>query len=133
MKLILYGGVLLLATAALAQQVPPYSSPPHSTPPTFPPDQAPRVPPSAQSPQYPPEPAPSQTERPSASALESTIMQQLAAEPLLRNAHFDVKVTARDVTVSGTVDDQRQHEFALHIAQSNAGDRQVVDKIKVRS
>jgi osmotically-inducible protein OsmY len=61
------------------------------------------------------------------------IRQRLAAEPLLKNAKLDVRVGARDITVSGTVDDQRQHDLALQVVQSDAGDRQIVDKIKLRS
>lgn len=130
MKRMFIGGVLLLAVSAFAQI--PYGSPPHTTPPTFPSDQAPRVPQSDQQPQYPPDVAPAQMPM-SASATEDVIRQKLAAEPLLKNAKLDVRVTEHDVTLSGTVDDQRQHEFALQVAQSNAGDRHIVDKIKVRS
>ena len=132
MKRILYGGILLLAVTTFAQQVP-YGSPPRTTPPTFPSDQAPRVPRSDQQPQFPPDVAPPQTERPSASSLENVMRERLAAEPLLKNAKLDVHVGSRDITVTGTVDDQRQHDLALQVIQSDAGDRQIVDKIKVRS
>lgn len=135
MKRILCAGILLCAVSALSQQAPPYGPPPHSTPPTFPSDQAPRVSPSPdqQSQQFPPDVAPPQTERPSATALENVLRQKLASEPILKNARLDVHVTARDVIVSGEVDDQRQHDAALQVVQSNMGDRQIVDKIKVRS
>jgi osmotically-inducible protein OsmY len=77
--------------------------------------------------------APPQTERPSSSTLESSLRQKMAAEPMLKNAKLDVRVTDRDIVVSGTVDDRRQHDVAMQVVQSNAGDRQVVDKIKERS
>ena len=132
MKRILCGGILLLAVSVFGQQVP-YGSPPRTTPPTFPSDQAPRVPRSDQQPQFPPDIAPPQTERPAASSLETVVRERLAAEPLLKNAKLDVRVTEHDITVSGTVDDQRQHDFAMQVVQSSAGDRHIVDKIKVRS
>jgi hypothetical protein len=132
MKRILCGGILLFAVSMFAQQVP-YGSPPRTTPPTFPSDKSPRLPQSDQQPQYPPDVAPPQTERPSASSLETLIRERLAAEPLLKNAKLDVRVGSRDITVTGNVDDQRQHDMAMRIVQSNAGDRQVVDKMKVRS
>jgi len=34
--------------------------------------------------------------------------------------------------LTGTVDSEKQHDLAVRIAQSFAGDRQVVDKIKIR-
>lgn len=139
---ILCAGVLLFALSGFAQQPGPYGSPPRTTPPTFPSDQAPRVSPSPndqtqqtprdQTSPFPPDVAP-QTERPASAALERTLQNKLAAEPILKNADLDVRVTERDVTVSGTVDDQRQHDAALKVVQSNAGDRHVVDKMKVRS
>jgi hypothetical protein len=139
MNRILCGGILLFAISAFAQQQgPPYGSAPHSTPPTFPSDQAPHVSPApqdqtSQQPQLPPDVAPPQTERPSSSTLESSLRQKMAAEPMLKNAKLDVRVTDRDIVVSGTVDDRRQHDVAIQVVQSNAGDRQVVDKIKERS
>jgi osmotically-inducible protein OsmY len=33
--------------------------------------------------------------------------------------------------LSGTVDDERQHDLALRIAQSYAGDRRIVDNIQI--
>src|ERR1043165_2721902 len=139
MKRILCGGILLFALVAFGQQqVPPYSSPPHTTPPTFPSDQAPRVSPrpdrDSQPQQFPPDTAPQQkTERMSSSALETSLGQKLASEPILKNAQLSVRVTDREVIVSGTVDDRAQHDAAMQVVQSNAGDRQLVDKIKVRS
>lgn len=132
MNRILCGGILLVALSGFAQQGPPYT-----TPPTFPPDQAPRVSPSpgektSQQPQFPPDVAPPQAERPSPAALERSLRGKLAAEPLLNNAKLDVHVTERDITVSGAVSDRRQHDLALQVVQSNAGDRHIVDKIKER-
>ena len=146
MKSILCAGILLFALSAFGQQGPPYTSPPHGTPPTFPSSQAPRVSPTpndqtqqtpGDQPSLPPDTAPrtesKRMERPTSVALERTLRDKLAVEPILKTADLDVRVSERQVTVSGTVEDQRQHDAALQVVQSNAGDRQVVDKIKVRT
>jgi hypothetical protein len=36
------------------------------------------------------------------------------------------------VTLTGSVDTERQHDLALRITKSYAADRKIVDKIKVR-
>ena len=145
MNRILCASLLLFALSAFGQA--PYGSPPHGTPPTFPSDQAPRVSPSPndQTQQTPrdqrspfppdtaPQPEPRTTERSASAALQRSLEGKLAAEPILKNADLDVRVTERDVTITGTVDDQRQHDAALQVVQSNAGNRQIVDKIKVRT
>jgi osmotically-inducible protein OsmY len=43
-----------------------------------------------------------------------------------------VKTTDKSVTLTGSVDTERQHDLALRIAQSYAGDRKVVDKLKIQ-
>ena len=58
--------------------------------------------------------------------------QKLATEPLLE--HLGLKATANDHTIvlSVGVDNEQQHKLALRIAQSYAGERQIVDKITMR-
>ena len=144
MNRILCAGILLVALSAFAQQPGPYGTPPHSTPPTFPSNQAPHVLPKPQpqtpddqttQPQLPPDVAPreKQAERPTSVALERTLRDKLTTEPILSHADLDVRVTEREITITGTVDDQRQHDAALQVVQSNAGDRQVIDKMKLRT
>ena len=57
---------------------------------------------------------------------------KLKSEPALANTKLGVKANAKSVTLTGLVDTERQHDLALRIAQSYAGDRKIVDKIKIR-
>ena len=125
MKQILFGLVLFLTTAVLAQQPgqSPSTTPPQSTPPTFPEDRAPRQ-------QMPPDQeAPPQGL--STPEVQRQIQQGLNSEPALRNSTVGVHVDENSVILTGTVDSDEQHDLALRIAQSYAGDRKIVDKIKV--
>jgi len=125
MKGILCGLVLLTATAGLAQQQgqPPQTTPPHSTPPTFPEGRAPRQ-------QMPPDQeAPPQGL--STPKIQQQIQQGLNSESMLRNTDVGVHVDENSVILTGKVDNEQQHDLALQIARSHAGDRKIVDKIKV--
>jgi BON domain len=121
MRQMLFGLALLLTTAALAQQ--PGQPPPQSTPPTFPQDRAPRQP------MPPDQGAPSQ--RLTTPEVQRQIQQGLNSEPMLRNSNVGVHVDERSVILTGTVDSEQQHDLVMHIAQSYASDRKIVDKIKV--
>jgi hypothetical protein len=129
MRYVLSCVVLFLATIALAQQqgqLPPNTNPPYQTPPTFPEGrQAPReqMPPDTQAP-------PAQTM--SSQRAEGQILKQLRAEPTLSATNIHVRVDDNSVVLTGSVDSMRQHDLAVRIAQSNAGDRKIVDKIKVK-
>ena len=125
MKQMLFGLVLLLAPAMLAQQQGQRSptSPPQTTPPTFPEDRAQRQ-------QMPPDQeAPSQGL--STPEVQQQIQQGLNSEPALRNSNVGLHVDENLVILTGTVDSEQQHDLALRIAQSYAGDRKIVDKIKI--
>jgi osmotically-inducible protein OsmY len=50
---------------------------------------------------------------------------------MLRNSNVGVHVDENSVILTGAVDSEQQHDLALRIAQSYAGDRKIVDKIKV--
>jgi len=63
---------------------------------------------------------------------QQQIEQQLNSEASLSGTNVGVKTDDQSVVLTGTVDTRGQHDLALRIAQSSAGDRQVVDKIKVR-
>jgi hypothetical protein len=129
MKYVLSCAVLFLATIVLAQQQgqpPPTTSPPYQTPPTFPegrqtPGQ--QMPPDTQAP--PPQAMSSQR-------VEGQILDQLKAEPTLAGSNIDAQVDDSSVVLTGSVDNMTQHDLAVRIAQSNAGDRKIVDKIKVK-
>ena len=124
MKRILWGLALVFVTSAFAQQQPPTNSPPYTTPPTFPegrPQQ--QMPPDTKAP--PPQDL-------SASEVETQIQDKLHREPALANTQIGVKIDATSVTLTGSVDTERQRDLALRIAQSYAGQRKVVDKIKIQ-
>jgi hypothetical protein len=129
MKYVLSCAVLLLATIVVAQQQgqpPPTTNPPYQTPPTFPerrqtPGQ--QMPPDTHAP-------PAQTM--SSQKVEGQILQQLRAEPTLSGTNIDARVNDNSVVLSGNVDTLAQHDLAIQIAQSNASNRRIVDRIKVK-
>ena len=125
MKQISFGLVLFVATTVLAQQPgqAPRTTPPQGTPPTFPEDRAPRqqMPPDQEAPPH----------GLSTPEVQEQIQQGLNSEPMLRNSNVGVHVDENLVILTGTVDSEQQHDLALRIAHSHAGDRKIVDKIKV--
>ena len=126
MKQIIFGLMLFLAPATLAQQqgqLPP-TLPRQSTPPTFPEgQQTPRQ-------QMPPDQeAPAQGL--STTAVQQQVQQGLNSEPALDNSNVGVHVDKNSVILTGTVNTESQHDLAMRIAQSYAGDRKIVDKIKI--
>ena len=127
MKRLLWVAVLLFAATGFAQQqsVPPYNSPPMTTPPTFPQDQHPGqpIPPDTRA------PVPSQ---PSTAELQQEMQHKLETEPLLEHLPLHAMVTDESVVLTGMVDTEQQHKLALRIAESYAGERQIIDKIRIR-
>jgi hypothetical protein len=125
MKRALCGLALAFAVSAFAQQQYPMNPPPYTTPPTFPDDQASRqeMPPDTKAP--PPQGL-------STAQVEQHIQDKFNSEPVLANTNVGVKTDDKSVTLTGTVDTDAQHDLALRIAQSYAGDRTIVDKITVR-
>jgi osmotically-inducible protein OsmY len=125
MKRALCGLALAFVVSAFAQQQSPTNPPPYTTPPTFPDDQASRreMPPDTKA------PAPQGL---STAQVEQQIQDKLNREPILANTNVGVKTDDKSVTLTGTVDTDAQHDLALRIAQSYAGDRTIVDKITVR-
>lgn len=130
MKHIFSGIVLLASTMALAQMGPAQPQPgqqPPSTPPTFPNDkETPRtMPPDQKAPAPTPEAA-------SSEQIEQQITQQFNADPKLEGANLRAQVDEAAVVLSGTVNTAEQHDLAMQIAHSHAGDRNVMDKIKIK-
>jgi osmotically-inducible protein OsmY len=122
MKRILCGALLLFAALVFAQQQNP---PPYNTSPTFPGD---RITPE----RFPPDTkAPLQQEL-SPAEIQEQIQKKLDTEPALSSVTLKAAVDDRSVVLTGTVDDERQHDLALRVAESYAGERQIVDKIEVR-
>ena len=124
MKRLLWMMPLALVASAFAQQQPPTSSPPYTTPPTFP-EGRPQQ-------QMPPDTTAPPPQAPSAAEVEQQIQDKLKSEPALINTEIGVKTNAKSVTLTGSVNSKKQHDLALRIAQSYAGDRKVVDKIKIQ-
>jgi osmotically-inducible protein OsmY len=120
----LWGLALAFVTSAFAQQQSP-TNPPYTTPPTFPEGRTQQ--------QMPPDTkAPPPSETLSTAQVQRQIQEKLSAEPALANMNVGVKTTDKSVTLTGSVDTERQHNLALRIAKSYAGDRKIVDKIKIR-
>ena len=122
MKRILCGALLLFAALVFAQQQNP---PPYNTPPTLPGDRNPsqRFPPDTKAP--PPQDL-------SPLEIQDQIQKKLDTEPALSSVTVKATVDDRSVVLTGTVDDERQHDLALRVAESYAGGREIVDKIEVR-
>lgn len=124
MRFLLLTLTLFLATLVLGQQ--PGEPPPQTTPPTFPEGkQAPtqQMPPDEKAP--PPHGA-------SAKETEHRVQHALDSEPTLSKSHLEAKANQDSVVLTGTVATEEQRDLAVRIAQSQAADRKIVDKIKVR-
>lgn len=128
MKTLAMGAILLLATVMAAQQQahPPYAPPPNEVP----------RPPVTSEPD-PGQMRPDTHAPPTAPALSSADIQKeiekkISDEPGLVGANVNVTVDDRSVVLSGTVDSQEQHDLAMRMAQSVAGDRPVDDKLQIR-
>ena len=125
MKLAIGTLVLSLAVPLCAQQQgkPPGAPPPYNPPPTFPQsDQHPQT--------MPPERSAPQTTSPA--DVQQQIQSALSNEPALKSSNVSVQVDDKVITLTGTVKTEDQHNQAVRIAQSSAGDRQVMDKIQVQ-
>jgi len=125
MKQILVVLMVLVTTTVLAQKPgqPPPTAPPETTPPTFPDDHTQRqqMPPDQEAP----------PRNLSTAEVQQQIQQGFNSEPMLRNSNVGVQVDENSVILTGTVDSEEKHDLALRIAQSYAGDRKIVDKIKL--
>lgn len=119
MRLAVYALAVLLATLSFAQQRP--QPPPYTTPPTFPEGQ--KMPPDQKAP--PPQAL-------SSTRVEQQIQKRLNSELGLANTAVKVKADDTSVILTGVVNSEMQHDLALRIAQSYAGDRKIVDKIEIR-
>jgi hypothetical protein len=118
MRLALFGFALLIATLAFAQwQARPT---PSTTPPAFP--EVPQTPPDQKAP--PPKGL-------STIEVEQQIQEHFNTEPTLANTNLGVEADESSVILTGTVDSDLQHDLALRIVQSYAGDRKLVDKVQV--
>ena len=125
-KLAHFSASLLFLLPGLAWSRPQAQSPPGGTPPTFPQDQS-----------QPPNPMPPDTQAPAQQALSTEQVQQqiqskLDTEPILRDLQLTVVADDETVTLKGNVESDEQHDAALRIAKSYAGDRKIIDKLVVK-
>ena len=125
MKLTFLGLTLLLAVSVFAQQQGQYpSEPPQATPPTFPEGKP--------APERPMPPDQQDEHGLSATEAQEQIQQKMSTEPGLRDNAIEVRVDDTSVTLTGAVSSEDQHDLALRIAKSYAGDRDIIDKIKIK-
>ena len=124
MKRMLWYLALAFVSSAFAQQQPPTNSPPYTTPPTFPEGRPQR--------QMPPDTKAPPPQELSASEVEQQIQDKLNREPTLANTEIGVKIDAKSVTLTGSVNTENQRDLALRIAQAYAGHRKILDKIKIQ-
>ena len=124
----------LLGLSSGAQTANPQSVP--GTPPTFPSDQS-RPGRSGPDTRLPSDPSsmPPDTKAPAPTPreLQEQIEQALSKEPGLATSDIHVLVDKHAVTLTGVVESPEGRTLALRIAQSYAGERQVIDKLKLRS
>ena len=115
----LFGLLLALVAGAVAQQPLPHDW--HSTAPAFPEGLMPW------------QGLPPDTEAPPPQQISSWRVQQQIQDKL-KLADLTVQASANDsaVILTGIVDTEHQHQLALGIAQSYAGDREILDRIQVR-
>jgi osmotically-inducible protein OsmY len=100
---------------------------------TFAQQQAPSTPPQG----VPRQQMPPDTETPPAQQLSSAqvgqqIQDEFKSDPALANENVKANVNDTAVVLMGIVDNENQHQLVLRIAQSYAGDREVLDRIEVK-
>jgi osmotically-inducible protein OsmY len=90
------------------------------------------MPPDTPAPQEQGEANPDQPAAASAQVAEQ-IQHALDTEPLLKDSTLKVEVDDTKVTISGTVNNQKEREMALSAAALYAGEREIVDRIKIKT
>ena len=133
-RLMLIAAMLVFSLSLPAQQqappAPDQQQVPGQTPPTFPEDQDPgarRTPPD-----MPPDTKAPPSRELSSGEIRDQIQSKLNSEPGLEDDRVSVNVTDSEVTITGSVDTEAEHDLALRIAESYAGERHLVDKVEIR-
>jgi osmotically-inducible protein OsmY len=132
MKSVLCTLLLFVASIAFSQQQPSPATPPFNPNPGQTGNSAP---PNEQSPaeQLPPDTKAPAHDQMASPDLEKELQKALNNDPSLERTSLKAIVDDDSVVVSGTVETEKQHQMALEIAQSYAGQRKVVDKIVVKN
>jgi len=115
MKLLLLALLILVTPRALSQQ--------QHLPAANPPVQ--QMPPDTTAPP-PTQPAPVQM---SSLEIEKQIQKAFDQDASLVNSKLKVSVDDMNITLTGSVENQKQHDLALQLAQAYAGKRKIVDNI----
>jgi hypothetical protein len=124
MKLLLSIFLVLCTTHSLGQQQakPPEQQPPGMTSPgAQPPSQ--QIPPDTRA------PTPGELASPD---IQNQLQKEFSRDPVLRDSKVTATVDDQHVVLEGTVNSRQQHDAALQLAQTYAGQRKIVDKIVVR-
>lgn len=124
MKLLISILLVLCSTSSLSQQ--------QGTPPEQQPSAATSPEPQTQQQQMPPDtqaPTPGELASPD---IQRQLQKELGREPLLSSSNVTTTVDDQNIVLEGTVDNRNQHDLALQLAQSYAGQRKIVDKIVIR-
>jgi BON domain len=64
--------------------------------------------------------------------VQSQLQKAFSQSSVLRGGNVTATVDDQNIVLEGTVENQQQHEAALQLAQTYAGQRRIVDKIVVR-
>lgn len=76
-------------------------------------------------------PAP-QTDTSANRRIHDSISDLLSSDPVLSSADVEVAVDDRNITLSGTVENQAQHQRALELTAQYTRWRKIVDKIQMK-
>jgi osmotically-inducible protein OsmY len=122
--------VTLAAGVALAQAYPQQQQP-SGTQPTAPQTQQTQPTAPSEKPQEPSKVPQSDQAAASSTDVESNIQQAIKNDPSLAGSNIQVKVTNKEVDLSGTVNSDQDKQNAEQIAKTNAGPRKVKNHLKV--
>ena len=121
MKLLICILLVLCSAHSLGQQ---QGTPPQQPGMTSPGIQTPRQ-------QFPPDtlaPTPGELASPQ---IQNQLQKEFSRDPMLRDSNVTATVDDQNIVLDGTVENPQQHDAALQLAQTYAGQRKIVDKIVI--
>lgn len=124
MKLLFCTLVVLCTAHSLGQQqgTPPQPQPPGMTSPGVP-TPGRQMPPDMRA------PTPGELASPD---IQSQLEKAFSRDPVLHGGNVRATVDDQNIVLEGTVENNQQHDAALQLAQTYAGQRRIVDKIVIR-
>jgi hypothetical protein len=123
MRRIVLASIFIFSALVVGQNQNLPSLPPYSPSPSFPQD--------LDSWQMPPDTEAPPPQELSVSGIQYRIQYKLDSEPSLQKNGIRVTVDDTSVVLVGTVENERQHDLALRITRSYAGERRIVDSITI--